>query len=159
MQTQDTVPRIHVVINYLCSLQLSGDDWLKTYPFQLKTLGYCSQETPPHKLKMLGCFYKEWGASWSRKLVRDLSHRAEDTEIERRTHSTQGLSLGLTGALVEFARLCNIPFAQSGSLSNGRAHSIYIVAWEDGVQKDASVIQQEIDVKGIFIFNLRDLKK
>lgn len=58
---------------------------------------------------------------------------------------------GLTGAFVEFACLCNIPFAQPGSLSNGWAHSIHIVAWQDGVQKDASVIQQEIEIKGIII--------
>lgn len=88
------------------------------------------------------------------ELVRDLSE-AQDSKIEQRTHSSQGLSFGLTGALVEFARLCDVPFAESGSLSDGRAHSVYIVAWEDGVQKDASVIQQEIDVRGIFILNLR----
>lgn len=49
---------------------------------------------------------------------------------------------GLTGALVEFACLCNIPFAQSGSLANGWSHSVHIVAWQDGVQEDASVIHK-----------------
>lgn len=48
---------------------------------------------------------------------------------------------GLTGAFVEFACLCDIPFAQSGSLANGWSHSVHIVAWQDGVQEDASVIQ------------------
>lgn len=50
---------------------------------------------------------------------------------------------GLTGALVEFACLCNIPFTKSGSLANGWSHAVHIVAWQDGVQEDASVIQRE----------------
>lgn len=36
---------------------------------------------------------------------------------------------GLTGAFVEFACLCNIPFAKPGSLANGWSHSIHIIAW------------------------------
>lgn len=50
---------------------------------------------------------------------------------------------GLTGAFVEFACLCDIPFAESGPLANGWSHAIHIVAWQDGVQEDSSVIQQD----------------
>lgn len=53
----------------------------------------------------------------------------------------------LTGAFVEFACLCDIPFAESGSLANGRPYSIHIISRQDGVQKDTPVIQQrEIQV-------------
>ena len=47
---------------------------------------------------------------------------------------------GLTGAFVEFACLCDIPFAQSGSLANRWSDAVHIVAWQDSVQEDASVI-------------------
>lgn len=53
------------------------------------------------------------------------------------------MSFGLTRAFVEFARLCDIPLAQSGSLANGWSHSVDIVTWQDGVQEDASVIHKE----------------
>lgn len=67
------------------------------------------------------------------------THAKIDPTADRICH------FGLTGAFVEFACLCDIPFAQSGSLANGWSHSVHIVAWQDGVQEDSSVIQQERD--------------
>lgn len=65
-------------------------------------------------------------------------------KIDRKNPSqTASVILVLTGAFVEFACLCDIPFAQSGSLANRWSHSVHIIAWQDGVQENAPVIQEE----------------
>lgn len=51
--------------------------------------------------------------------------------------------LDLTGTFVELACLCYISFAESGSLADGRPHSIHIVAWQDGVQENTSAIEKK----------------
>lgn len=76
--------------------------------------------------------------------LRAMLHTLAKAEREKKTpKSRQICHFGLTGAFVEFACLCDIPFAQSGSLANGWTHSIHIVAWQDGVQEDSSANQQD----------------
>ncbi len=45
----------------------------------------------------------------------------------------------LTLTLVKFACLCDVSFAQSGPLTDGRPNSVHIISWQNGVQKYPSV--------------------
>lgn len=45
----------------------------------------------------------------------------------------------LTWTLVKFACLCDVSFAQSGPLTDGRSNSVHIISWQNGVQKYPSV--------------------
>lgn len=67
--------------------------------------------------------------------------KKREKEKERIAHRI--CHFGLTGAFVEFACLCNIPFAESSSLTDGWSHSIHVVPWQDGVQEDASGIHRQ----------------
>ncbi|TNN50463.1 hypothetical protein EYF80_039332 [Liparis tanakae] len=106
---------------------------ISTWSYQHKWLLYRSMEV---KFRMI----------LKTKREHDYGRVQVNTERRRRhicvhglcnTHTHSICPVGLTGAFVEFACLCDIPFAQPGPLANGRSHPVHIVARQDGVQEDA----------------------
>jgi len=57
----------------------------------------------------------------------------------------------LTWTLVKFACLCDVSFAQSGPLTDGRPDSVHIISWQNGVQKYPSVSKTK---KGITLIRM-----